>query len=127
MARTNADFIRQADGRPPRLIDCPTDRTILQALVDNADLVGHAADGCAFLLVRTTPELLAFLAEMDAQADDAEDNGDGDPVEDRKHLKAQGAFRGGLDDEEDNWDREMDSSDLEPDHENEPSLTSVTP
>lgn len=61
------------------------DRHALQAIMEQADLIGHAPDGSAFLLVRTTPELLAYLAEAGAATEDDEGSeAEGEQVEFRK-------------------------------------------
>lgn len=58
-----------------------TDRDVLRALTEQADYLGRDQDGSAWLLVRTTPQLVEWLATMDAPTEDCEDGGhdeDGD-------------------------------------------------
>ena len=48
------------------------DRHALQAIAEQADLIGRADDGSVFLLIRTTPELLSYLEAVGADTEDLE-------------------------------------------------------
>jgi hypothetical protein len=91
-----------------------SDRDVLRALVDGADLLGMDRNEGAFLLVRTTPQLLEYLATMDAAVEDAEgeeddeENGDGQRV-DSQLVATQ--ISGACDDDEED-DASGDSCDL---------------
>lgn len=50
-----------------------TDHDVLRELVNNADLLGHDSDRGVWLLVRTTPQLLEWLATMDAATENDEE------------------------------------------------------
>lgn len=52
------------------------DRDALRAIAADLDIIGKDPDGCAWALVRTTPELLAYLATFDAGTENDEDSDD---------------------------------------------------
>ena len=67
-----------------------TDRDVLRALLAEADHLGVDPDGQSWLLVRTTPQLVLWLEQMDAATDDheqddlGEENGDEEPSGDER-------------------------------------------
>lgn len=91
-------LIGEADSAPD-FVPVFNDREALRALVAEADHLGVDPDGASWLLIRTTRELVDYLAHLDAErADDEPDDfgEDCDPKED------------GGDDERDDCDREQD-------------------
>lgn len=98
----------------------PTDRDALRALVNGGDYLGNDADGDAWLLVRTTPAMIEWLATMDAKTDDAEDGGDGNSADEAEWLGYPMASAQ-TDDDEEGGDQECDECDHEPDYDDEPS------
>lgn len=71
-----------------------TDRDALREIAEGADVLGPDVDGGAWVLVRTTQELVDYLAHLDAEVEDWEDELDG------------GSPDGRTEDDEDNGDSE---------------------
>lgn len=87
----------------------------VRMLMENADLLGVDRDDRVWLLMNVSRPTFVYLEGMDAAAEDAEDNGDGAPENERQYLKNPlGA--GQTEDDEPNGDMEQDLSDFEPDN-----------
>lgn len=60
--------LETTDAEPPAL----TDRDVLQAIADEADLIGRTYWGECYVLVKIPDQVLTFLAELDAGSADLE-------------------------------------------------------
>lgn len=80
-------LFRSTDGRPLAAGEpVGTDREALRALVAEADLLGVDPDGGAWLLIRSTRELIEYLMLLDAEQADLEDmREDDEDTHDREH------------------------------------------
>lgn len=93
------------------------DRGVLRAIAEELDVIGKDPDGCTWALVRTTPELLTYLAEMDAATDGDEDTDEDRDVDDENIIAQMecGSHAAGVsEDDEDNGDFENDQCDDQP-------------
>lgn len=66
-------------------IDLKSDSEALRALVEEADHLGFDPDGACWLLIRTTEELVDYLAHLDGEHEDWEDELDGEREDDEEN------------------------------------------
>ena len=99
----------------PKLIDystilCPPERRALREIVETAEVVRE--DGHVILVARVSSATLDSLATFETSRADLEDGGDHEPSIGGGHVDV---------------DAELDTSDDEPDHDNEPDYLMCEP